>query len=122
MLNEFISVAAIVLGLIGLASLMIVVAVFRSAKPTKPVTTADLVTQAANADAADFLAYLENSECNLYFNPVINAWGLVDGKDNLIAAGHSVRAALSRARQKDADELDQLAIAAALDFNKAEQN
>lgn len=65
-------------------------------------------SQAADADAAADLDYLERSECNLYFNPTISAWGLLDGKDELVSAGHSVRAALQRARNKGRDERDEV--------------
>lgn len=66
----------------------------------------DLVGQAANQNAADLLDYLERSECNLYFNPTINAWGLLDGKDKLVAAGPNLRNLLSRALRADAEELE----------------
>ena len=61
----------------------------------------DLIQQAADRDAGAQLDYLEKSECNLFFNPTINSWGLMDGSDKLVAAGHSVRTTLRRARDGD---------------------
>lgn len=58
----------------------------------------DLIQQAENRDASALLDFLETSECNLFYNTTINSWGLVDGKDKLVAAGHSIRAALRRAQ------------------------
>lgn len=66
----------------------------------------DLVDQASNQNAADLLDYLERSECNLYFNATINAWGLLDGTDKLLAAGPNLRNLLSRALRADAEELE----------------
>lgn len=62
----------------------------------------DLVDQAANQNAASLLDYLERSECNLYFNATLGAWGLMDGADKLVAAGPSLRNMLGRAREADA--------------------
>lgn len=75
---------------------------------------ADAVAEAANQDATALLNHLESSECDLFYNSTINAWGLVDGQDNLIAAGHSIRATLRRAQACD------LAQRVANDFTNAE--
>lgn len=90
--------------------------------PAPKARLRDQIKQAADADAACLLDYLQTSKHNLYFNPTMNAWGLVDGSDHLLAAGNSVRAVLSRSRQRDADVQDELSTTAALDFSKAELN
>ena len=54
----------------------------------------------ANSDASDLLTCLETSKYNMFYNPVIKNWALVDDKDKLIAAGISVRATLRRAQEK----------------------
>ncbi len=59
------------------------------------------ISQAANEQDAVLMNYLERSECNLYFNPTINAWGLLDGKDTMVATAHSVRSTLARAMVND---------------------
>lgn len=70
--------------------------------------------QVGERDSSELLNYLEKSECNLFYNSTINAWGLVDGQDKLIAAGHSIRATLRRAQAGD------LAQRVATDFTNAE--
>lgn len=65
-------------------------------------------------DAFEQLEYLEKSKCNLFYNPQINSWGLVDGKDKLISAGESIRDTIRRAQDKD------LAARVAEDFKTAE--
>ena len=73
----------------------------------------DLITRAANRDASKLLDYLETSECHLFYNPLINSWGLVDGDDNTIAAGSSVRTCLRRSQHNDlSDRVEE-------DLNKA---
>ena len=74
----------------------------------------DLLQQAFDRDAREQLDYLEKSECNLLYNPTINSWGLVDGDNNIIAAGHSVSTTLQRA--KDGDMAERVA----KDFKDAE--
>lgn len=107
---------------IGIIALVIFLTVVVTAMflPRGAPSPQDLLKQAADADAADFLDYLEQSKLNLYFNKTISAWGLVDDEDKLVSAGHSVRAAISRSQQKDDAERDELATIAAMDFNKAE--
>lgn len=73
-----------------------------------------LLDQVGERDSTELLNYLEKSECNLFYNSTINAWGLVDGQDKLIAAGHSIRATLRRAQAGD------LAQRVAADFTNAE--
>lgn len=73
-----------------------------------------LLDQVGERDSTELLNYLEKSECNLFYNSTINAWGLVDGKDKLIAAGHSIRATLRRAQAGD------IAQRVAADFTNAE--
>lgn len=60
-----------------------------------------LVTQAAAEQDATLMDYLEQSECNLFFNPTLSAWGLLDGQDKMIATAHSVRVTLARAMSSD---------------------
>lgn len=67
--------------------------------------TTDPVTQAANEHDAILMDYLDRSECNLYFNPTLAAWGLLDGKDKMIATGRSVRTTLARAILNDKAEV-----------------
>lgn len=64
----------------------------------------DLIQQAENRDASVLLNFLEKSECNLFYNATINSWGLLDGKDKIVAAAHSVRVCLRRAQDKDLAE------------------
>lgn len=64
-----------------------------------------LVTQAAHAQDAALMDYLERSECNLFFNPTLAAYGLLDGKDQMIATGHSIRTTLARAILNDKAEV-----------------
>jgi hypothetical protein len=93
--------------LVAILATGIVVGLCVAAILTKPFLddVDDYVDRAANREASDLLSYLETSECNLFYNPVINSWGLVDGKDTLIAAGSSVKAALRRAQSNDRAEL-----------------
>lgn len=63
-----------------------------------------LLTQAAAEQDAALMNYLDRSECNLLFNPVLSAWGLVDGKDTMIATAHSARVTLARAILADKKE------------------
>ena len=74
----------------------------------------DLIQQAFDRDAREQMKYLEKSECSLLYNPTINSWGLVDGADKLIAAGHSVSTTLQRAKDGD------IAKRVADDFKNAE--
>ena len=65
----------------------------------------DRVEHAANARDAELLAYLNKSECNLFFNPSVGAWGLLDGQDKVIAIARNVHTTLARAMDKDAQEV-----------------
>lgn len=58
-------------------------------------------TSHANEQDATLMDYLEQSECNLFFNPTLSAWGLLDGQDKMIATAHSVRVTLARAMISD---------------------
>lgn len=59
------------------------------------------LSQAANEQDAVLMNYLERAECNLYFNPSLGAWGLLDGHDKMVATAHSVRTTLARAMVSD---------------------
>lgn len=61
----------------------------------------DIISQAAAEQDAELMDYLEHSECNLFFNPTLAAWGLLDGQDKMIATARSVRTTLARAMVSD---------------------
>ena len=67
--------------------------------------TDDLVSQAANAQAALLLDFLNNSECNLFFNPAMGAWGLLDGQNKMLATARNVHTTLTRAMQSEQSEV-----------------
>lgn len=52
----------------------------------------------------ELLDFLEKSECNLFFNGTLGAWGLLDGDDKIVATAHSVRTTLARAIEKGRQE------------------
>lgn len=68
----------------------------------RPATLDELADIAANAQDAELLDYLDKSECSLFFNPTLSAWGLLDGQNSLIATASNVRNTLARAVDSDA--------------------
>lgn len=64
----------------------------------------DLAVVASHAHDAKLMDFLEKSECNLFFNPGMGAWGLLDGGNKLLATAHTVRTTLARAIEKDEGE------------------
>lgn len=74
----------------------------------------DMVQQAHDREAGEQMYLIEKRQCSLIYNPVINSWGLVGGAGEIIAAGHSIRATMRRARDGD------MAQRVADDFAKSE--
>lgn len=60
-------------------------------------TMDELVDIAAGAQDTKLLDFAEKSECSLFFNPVLAAWGLLDGQRTVLSTGHSIRTTLARA-------------------------
>lgn len=81
---------------------ILIVALFSNANDD---TTQDRMTHASNAADAELLNYLNKSECNMFFNPGMGAWGLLDGQNKMLATAHTVHACLARAMEKDAGEV-----------------
>lgn len=79
--------------IIGVIIGVAILALFVNAKDD----SSEPVSHAANEQDAVLMNYLERAECNLFFNPTISAWGLLDGQDKMLATAHSVRATLARA-------------------------
>lgn len=90
----------LILGACAGTFLTAVVMTGRFAPPPEPLHN--------DSDTA-LLDFLEQSECNLYFHPQVGAWGLLDGKDKMVATALTVRSTLARAMEKDAAELNELA-------------
>lgn len=64
-------------------------------------TENNTVTTSTHSDA-DLIDYLDESECNLFFNTQVDggSWGVLDGRNELVTAGKTVRQAVSGALMK----------------------
>lgn len=82
--------------LIGVGTVAFMVG--RREHETMVSSTADQDTETVN--------WLEFSECNLFFNTEVDggSWGLLGGKNELLAVGKSIRQAVASARMKETAE------------------
>lgn len=65
------------------------------------VDSSDPVASVTSGHDATLLSFLERAECNLLFNPALNAWAMLDGEDKMVSTAHSVRATLARAMVRE---------------------
>ena len=88
--------------LFGIFSVGTIVGMFTTALLAPLHDDSDATESAPQTHDTTLLNYLEQSECNLFFNPEIGAWGLLDGGNKMLATAHTVRNTLGRARDRDA--------------------
>lgn len=95
-LYQYVSLVALFVCATALGGLVILLVMRYTDGPTME----ELADMAANAQDAELLDFLEKSECNLFFNEQLGAWGLLDGSDKIVATAHTVRTTLARAIEK----------------------
>lgn len=86
----------------GLLTLGILIGMFVTAVMVGRRDDAEVLAAPEPRDTT-LVNYLERSECNLFFNPGMGAWGLLDGSNKMLATAHTVRNTLGRAMDKDSE-------------------